>query len=143
MGEGFSAKDTFPQSSQSGEAEEYQGLTEPAKTAESYLHPWLHTQLLSCIQPSYVDTQEHTAYYSMLFSISLYYLPLFCTWHRAQILTLSCLKKQSILSSLKTRLQDTRFWKTLGIFFRATLLPSRGSVTDLGEEVFTVILQCS
>lgn len=47
------------------------------------------------------------------------------------VLTLSCLKKHSILSSLKTLLQETRFWKTLGIFFRATLRPSRGSVTDL------------
>lgn len=34
-------------------------------------------------------------------------------------------------SSLKTRLQETRFWKTLGIFLRATFRPSRGSVTDL------------
>lgn len=49
------------------------------------------------------------------------------------VLTLSCLKKHSILSSLKTLLQETRFWKTLGIFFRATLRPSRGSVTDLRE----------
>lgn len=47
------------------------------------------------------------------------------------VLTLSCLKKHSILSSLKTLLQETRFWKTLGIFFKATLRPSRGSVTDL------------
>lgn len=43
------------------------------------------------------------------------------------------MKKQSILSSLKTLLQDTRFWKTLGIFFSATFRPSRGSVTDLGD----------
>lgn len=49
------------------------------------------------------------------------------------VITLSCLKKHSILSSLKTLLQETRFWKTLGIFFRATLRPSRGSVTDLRE----------
>lgn len=48
-----------------------------------------------------------------------------------RVLTLSCLKKHSILSSLKTLLQETRFWKTLGIFFKATLRPSRGSVTDL------------
>lgn len=47
------------------------------------------------------------------------------------VLTLSCLKKHSILSSLKTLLQETRFWKTLGIFFKATLRPSRGSVTAL------------
>ena len=46
-------------------------------------------------------------------------------------LTLSCLKKQSIFSSRKTLLQETRFWKTLGIFLRATRLPSLGSVTDL------------
>lgn len=49
------------------------------------------------------------------------------------VITLSCLKKHSILSSLKTLLQETRFWKTLGIFFKATLRPSRGSVTDLRE----------
>ncbi len=49
------------------------------------------------------------------------------------VLTLSCLKKHSILSSLKTLLQETRFWKTLGIFFKATLRPSRGSVTDLRD----------
>lgn len=36
-------------------------------------------------------------------------------------------------SSLKTRLQETRFWKTLGIFLRATFRPSRGSVTDLAN----------
>ncbi|TNN32748.1 hypothetical protein EYF80_057089 [Liparis tanakae] len=48
-------------------------------------------------------------------------------------LTFSCLKKLSIFSSRNTRLQETRFWKTLGIFFRATFLPSRGSVTDLGR----------
>ena len=52
---------------------------------------------------------------------------------RHHVLTLSCLKKQSIRSSLKTLLQETRFWKTLGIFFKATLRPSRGSVTDLRE----------
>lgn len=52
-------------------------------------------------------------------------------WRR----TLSCLKKQSIRSSLKTRLHDTRFWKTFGIFFSATFRPSRGSVTDLGSKV--------
>lgn len=45
--------------------------------------------------------------------------------------TLSCLKKQSILSSRKTRLLDTSDWNTFGIFFSATRLPSRGSVTDL------------
>lgn len=49
------------------------------------------------------------------------------------LLTLSCLKKQSMRSSLKTLLQETRFWKTLGIFFRATFRPSRGSVTDLQD----------
>lgn len=50
------------------------------------------------------------------------------------LLTLSCLKKQSIFSSRKTLLQETRFWKTLGIFLRATRLPSLGSVTDLEAE---------
>ena len=44
--------------------------------------------------------------------------------------TLSCLKKIIILSSLKTRLELTRLWKTLGSFLRATRLPSLGSVTD-------------
>lgn len=50
------------------------------------------------------------------------------------VLTFSCLKKQSIFSSRNTLLQETRFWKTLGIFLRATRFPSLGSVTDLGEE---------
>lgn len=45
--------------------------------------------------------------------------------------TLSCWNVESILISRKTRLQEARFWKTLGIFLRATLLPLRGSVTDL------------
>lgn len=51
-----------------------------------------------------------------------------------QVLTFSCLKKHSIFSSRNTLLQETRFWKTLGIFFRATRFPSLGSVTDLREE---------
>lgn len=51
---------------------------------------------------------------------------------RKESLTLSCLKKHNMRSSLKTRLQETRFWKTFGIFLRATFRPSRGSVTDLG-----------
>lgn len=55
-------------------------------------------------------------------------------------LTLSCLKKHNMRSSLKTRLQETRFWKTFGIFLRATFRPSRGSVTDL--EVKTHIMHC-
>ena len=50
---------------------------------------------------------------------------------RLNFLTLSCLNWHNIRSSLYTRLHDTRFWKTLGIFFNATLLPSLGSVTDL------------
>lgn len=49
-------------------------------------------------------------------------------------LTFSCLKKQSIFSSRNTLLQETRFWKTLGIFLRATRFPSLGSVTDLRKE---------
>ena len=44
--------------------------------------------------------------------------------------TLSCLKKHNIFNSRKTLLQETRFWKTLGIFLSATLFPSLGSVTD-------------
>lgn len=47
------------------------------------------------------------------------------------LLTLSCLKKHNIFNSRKTLLQETKFWKTLGIFLSATLFPSRGSVTDL------------
>lgn len=47
------------------------------------------------------------------------------------VLTFSCLKKQSILSSRKTRFEDTSDWKTLGSFFSATRRPSRGSVTAL------------
>lgn len=31
-------------------------------------------------------------------------------------------------------MQETRFWKTLGIFLRATRFPSLGSVTDLDEK---------
>jgi len=46
-------------------------------------------------------------------------------------LTFSCLKKQSIFSSRKTRFDETNDWNTLGSFFRATRLPSRGSVTAL------------
>lgn len=49
-------------------------------------------------------------------------------------LTFSCLKKQSIFNSRNTLLQETRFWKTLGIFLRATRFPSLGSVTDLDNE---------
>lgn len=49
-------------------------------------------------------------------------------------LTLSCLKKHNIFNSRKTLLQETRFWKTLGIFLSATLFPSRGSVTDLEKK---------
>jgi len=45
--------------------------------------------------------------------------------------TFSWLKKDSILSSLKTRLEDMRDWNTFGIFFRAARLADRGSVTDL------------
>lgn len=45
--------------------------------------------------------------------------------------TLSCLKKQSIRSSLQTLLADTRDWNTFGSFFSATRFPSRGSVTAL------------
>lgn len=45
--------------------------------------------------------------------------------------TFSWLKKRSILISLMTRFELTRLWNTCGIFFRATLFPSRGSVTDL------------
>lgn len=50
---------------------------------------------------------------------------------------MSCLKKHNMRSSLKTRLQETRFWKTFGIFLRATFRPSRGSVTDLGAKTHT------
>lgn len=49
-------------------------------------------------------------------------------------LTLSCLKKHNIFNSRKTLLQETRFWKTLGIFLSATLFPSLGSVTDLQKQ---------
>lgn len=48
--------------------------------------------------------------------------------------TLSCLKKHNIFNSRKTLLQETRFWKTLGIFLSATLFPSLGSVTDLKKQ---------
>lgn len=51
-----------------------------------------------------------------------------------EALTFSCLKKQSIFNSRNTLLQETRFWKTLGIFLRATRFPSLGSVTDLDKE---------
>ena len=37
-------------------------------------------------------------------------------------------------SSLYTRLHDTMFWNTLGIFLSATRFPSLGSVTDLKTE---------
>lgn len=59
---------------------------------------------------------------------------------RQPVITLSCLKKHSIRSSLKTLLQETRFWKTLGIFFSATLRPSRGSVTDLRETEYNSVI---
>lgn len=52
------------------------------------------------------------------------------------LLTLSCLKKHNIFNSRKTLLQETKFWKTLGIFLSATLFPSRGSVTDLQNKRF-------
>lgn len=69
-------------------------------------------------------------------------------------LTLSCLKKHNIFNSRKTLLQETRFWKTLGIFLSATLFPSLGSVTDLKKQylggkgrekeksILNLILQC-
>jgi hypothetical protein len=47
--------------------------------------------------------------------------------------TFSCLKKHSIFSSRKTLFDETRDWNTFGNFFRATLLPSRGSVTALQQ----------
>lgn len=53
-----------------------------------------------------------------------------------KLLTLSCLKKHNIFNSRKTLLQETKFWKTLGIFLSATLFPSRGSVTDLQNKRF-------
>lgn len=53
---------------------------------------------------------------------------------------MSCLKKHNMRSSLKTRLQDTRFWKTFGIFLRATFRPSRGSVTDLWAKTHSTLL---
>ena len=46
-------------------------------------------------------------------------------------LTLSCSKQHSIFSSRKALLADVIFLKILGIFFKATRLPVRGSVTDL------------
>lgn len=49
-------------------------------------------------------------------------------------LTLSCLKKHNILSSRKTRLEETKDWNTLGSFLRATRRPSLGSVTALQSE---------
>jgi len=52
-------------------------------------------------------------------------------------LTLSCLKWQSILNSRNTLFDETKFWNTLGIFFRATRFPSRGSVTDLKKQTIT------
>ncbi|GBP93188.1 hypothetical protein EVAR_66877_1 [Eumeta japonica] len=48
-------------------------------------------------------------------------------------LTFSCLKKQSILSSRNTRLEETSDWNTLGSFLSATRRPSRGSVTALRQ----------
>ena len=48
-------------------------------------------------------------------------------------LTLSCLNVHSIRSSRYPLLHDVILSNTLGIFFRATLLPLRGSVTDLQE----------
>ncbi len=37
-------------------------------------------------------------------------------------------------TSRKTRLHDAKFWKTLGIFFKATRLLDLGSVTDLEKK---------
>uniref|UniRef100_A0A914V6F1 Uncharacterized protein n=1 Tax=Plectus sambesii TaxID=2011161 RepID=A0A914V6F1_9BILA len=54
-------------------------------------------------------------------------------------LTLSCLNEESMRISLNTRLQEARFWKTLGIFFSATRFPPRGSVTDLKKCIVTAI----
>lgn len=50
------------------------------------------------------------------------------------MLTFSCLKKQSILSSRNTRLEETSDWNTLGSFLSATRRPSRGSVTALKQQ---------
>lgn len=53
------------------------------------------------------------------------------------VLTFSCLKKQSILSSRNTRLEETSDWNTLGSFLSATRRPSRGSVTALTTIQYT------
>lgn len=101
-------KDTFPRSSRFVEAAKCPVLTKPDRTQkQTTVSPPPH--LCNIFDPP---------------SIPLLHL----------VITLSCLKKHSILSSLKTLLQETRFWKTLGIFFKATLRPSRGSVTDLTEK---------
>lgn len=51
------------------------------------------------------------------------------------LLTFSCLKKHNIFNSLKTRFEDTSDWNTFGNFFKATRLPSLGSVTALKQNV--------
>lgn len=52
-------------------------------------------------------------------------------WKLRVLLTFSCLKKHSIFSSRKTRLDETKDWNTFGSFLSATRRPSRGSVTAL------------
>ena len=47
------------------------------------------------------------------------------------LLTLSCSNEPSIFSSRNALFEDVTFLKIFGIFLRATLLPVRGSVTDL------------
>lgn len=85
----------------------------------------------------YID-KITTFFIFMLVSIEIFLsFSMFVHWSHTHmfdaiiLLTLSCLKKQSIFSSLKTRLLLTRLWKTFGSFFKATLLPSLGSVTAL------------